>query len=515
MSAFQQLLDHSQKVSHFEHLSAIVGWDQAAVMPSGGAEARSNAMAELSVHIHSLMTQPQLGDLFAKAEEENLSVEQSAVLREMKRDWQQANLLPESLVQAQSLAGSKCEHAWRTQRGNNDWQGFEKNWAEVVTLSREEAQIRAEAKGVSAYDAMLDIYEPGTTTASLDQLFSDVKTWLPSMIDQAIEKQASAQIQLPNGHYPAEKQKALGLDVMKLLQFDFEHGRLDESVHPFCGGVPSDVRITTRYDEKEFVQSLMGIVHETGHARYEQGLPKAFAGTSAGQARSMGIHESQSLFFEMQLGRSPAFVEHLAQLATNYFQGDEFKTDNLAKIYTRVEKGYIRVDADELTYPAHVILRYEIERDLMNGVIKHTDVPELWNEKMKSYLGLSTEGNYKNGCMQDIHWTEHQSTMSTAKHDYKNGCLQDIHWCDGSFGYFPSYTLGAMYAAQFMAAMRKTIDVDDVIRSGNLSPIFAWLSKNIWSKGSLLTTDELVKAATGEVLNPEHFKNHLKSRYLG
>ncbi|POF59386.1 carboxypeptidase M32, partial [Vibrio vulnificus] len=160
-----------------------------------------------------------------------------AVLREMKRDWQQANLLPESLVQAQSLAGSKCEHAWRTQRGNNDWQGFEKNWAEVVTLSREEAQIRAEAKGVSAYDAMLDIYEPGTTTTSLDQLFSDVKTWLPSMIDQAIEKQISGQIQLPNGHYPAEKQKALGLDVMKLLQFDFEHGRLDESVHPFCGGV--------------------------------------------------------------------------------------------------------------------------------------------------------------------------------------------------------------------------------------------------------------------------------------
>ncbi len=408
----------------------------------------------------------------------------------MKRDWQQANLLPESLVQAQSLAGSKCEHAWRTQRGNNDWQGFEKNWAEVVTLSREEAKIRAEAKGVSAYDAMLDIYEPGTTTASLDQLFSDVKTWLPSMIDQAIEKQASGQIQLPNGHYPAEKQKALGLDVMKLLQFDFEHGRLDESVHPFCGGVPSDVRITTRYDEKEFVQSLMGIVHETGHARYEQGLPKAFAGTSAGQARSMGIHESQSLFFEMQLGRSPAFVDHLAQLATNYFQGNEFKADNLAKIYTRVEKGYIRVDADELTYPAHVILRYEIERDLMNGVIKHTDVPELWNEKMKSYLGLSTEGNYKNGCMQDIHWT------------------------DGSFGYFPSYTLGAMYAAQFMAAMKQSVDVDSVVRSGDLTPIFTWLSDHIWSKGSLLTTDELVKQATGETLNAKFFQAHLQARYL-
>lgn len=490
MSAFQKLLEHSQKVDHFQHLSAIVGWDQAAVMPAGGAQARSNAMAELSVHIHSLMTQPQLGDLFEQAAQETLSSEQQAVLREMKRSWQQATLLPESLVQAKSLAGSKCEHAWRSQRKHNDWTGFEKNWAEVVTLSQEEAQIRAAAAGTTPYDAMLDIYEPGTTSASLDVLFSDVKSWLPSLIDEVLEKQKARDIQLPSGHYPAEKQKALGLEVMKLLQFDFEHGRLDESVHPFCGGVPTDVRITTRYDEKEFVQSLMGIVHETGHARYEQGLPKALAGNPAGAARSMGIHESQSLFFEMQLGRSQAFVEHLSRLASHHFQGDEFRTENLAKIYTRVEKGFIRVDADELTYPAHVILRYEIERDLINGHIKHTDVPELWNSKMQAYLGLSTEGNFKNGCMQDIHWT------------------------DGSFGYFPSYTLGAMYAAQFMAAMKQTVDVDQAIRSGDLSPIFTWLADNIWSKGSLLSTDELVKQATGETLNPIHFKEHLRARYL-
>ncbi|BCG13106.1 MULTISPECIES: carboxypeptidase M32 [Vibrio] len=490
MNAFTKLVEHSKKVANFEHLSAIIDWDQAAVMPPGGAEARSNATAELDVHIHSLMTQPHLGELFAQAEEETLSTKEKSILREMKRGWQQANLLPESLVQAQSLAGSKCEHAWRTQRGENDWAGFEKNWAEVVKLSQEEAQIRAEANGTTPYDAMLDVYEPGTTSASLDILFADVKTWLPTLIDEALEKQQSDNILLPTAHYPAEKQKALGLEVMKLLQFDFEHGRLDESTHPFCGGVPTDVRITTRYNENEFVQSLMGIVHETGHARYEQGLPKDLSGTPAGEARSMGIHESQSLFFEMQIGRSSAFIDHLARLASNHFSGSEFEKDNLAKIYTRVEKGFIRVDADELTYPAHVILRYEIERDLMNGVIKHTDVPELWNEKMKAYLGLSTEGNFKNGCMQDIHWT------------------------DGSFGYFPSYTLGAMYAAQFMAAMKQTVDVDAVIRSGDLAPIFNWLSENIWSKGSLFTTDELVKQATGETLNAKHFQAHLKDRYL-
>ncbi|WP_461538609.1 carboxypeptidase M32 [Spongorhabdus nitratireducens] len=493
MSALKKLIDHSRKVSRFEHLDAICSWDAAAVMPAGGNEARSEAMAELSVHLHHLKTQPQLADWFAEAEAEDLNLQDKAVLRELKRDWQQANVLPESLVEAKSLAGSKCEHAWRTQRGENDWAGFEKNWAEVVKLAREEAQIRAEATGLSPYDAMLDVFEPGTSSASLDSLFTDVKSWLPELIDQVIEKQQAEALITPAGKFEAARQKALGLDVMKLLKFDFEHGRLDESMHPFCGGVPTDVRITTRYDENEFVQSLMGIVHETGHARYEQGLPKALAGVSAGQARSMGIHESQSLFFEMQLGRGEAFIEHLAQLAGKHFEGHDpqlFAQDNLLKLYTRVKKDFIRVDADELTYPAHVILRYEIERDLINGKISHTDVPELWNQKMQDYLGLSTQGNFKDGCMQDIHWT------------------------DGAFGYFPSYTLGAMYAAQFMAAMKKTVDVDATVRSGDLSPIFGWLESNIWSKGSLLETDELVKQATGETLNASFFKEHLKSRYL-
>ncbi|MFB9215247.1 carboxypeptidase M32 [Vibrio sinaloensis] len=493
MSAFKKLTEHSKKISHFNHLAAICGWDQAAVMPSGGNQARSEAMAELSVHLHGLHTQPQLADWFDQAEQESLTEQESATLRELKRNWQQANILPESLVQAKSLAGSKCEHAWRTQRGENDWQGFEKNWAEVVKLSQEEAQIRAEATGLSPYDAMLDIYEPGTQSDSLDSLFSDVKTWLPDLIDQVIDKQASETFVQPQGSFDTAKQKALGLDVMKLLQFDFEHGRLDESVHPFCGGVPSDVRITTRYDESEFVQSLMGIVHETGHARYEQGLPKALAGLPSGEARSMGIHESQSLFFEMQVGRSNAFIAHLSRLAGNHFSDHDtglFSQDNFQKLYTRVKKDFIRVDADELTYPAHVILRYEIERDLINGKIKHTDVPELWDQKMQQYLGLSTQGNFKNGCMQDIHWT------------------------DGAFGYFPSYTLGAMYAAQFMASMKQTVDVDGAIQSGDLTPIFTWLSDNIWSKGSILTTDQLVTQATGETLNAEHFQAHLRSRYL-
>ncbi|WP_133011044.1 carboxypeptidase M32 [Marinomonas flavescens] len=493
MSAYNQLTSHYQTIHHFNHAQAMLGWDAAANMPAGGNEARSSAMAELSVHVHRLSTQPQLEEWFAKAAQESLTFEQDASLREMKRQWQQAALLPEALVQAQSMAGSKCEHAWRSQRQENDWTGFEKNWQEVVALSREEAQIRGDALGLTPYDAMLDKFEPGTSSASLDVLFSDVKLWLPELIEKALDKQRSESIIMPTGRYSSATQKALGLEVMKLLKFDFARGRLDESVHPFCGGVPSDVRITTRYDEEDFVQALMGIVHETGHARYEQGLPKALAGLPVGEARSMGIHESQSLFFEMQIGRSNAFVSHLSRLSKDAFNAQQdpvFAEQNLQKIYTRVDKGFIRVDADELTYPAHVILRYEIERDLINGVIEHKDVPALWDEKMKASLGLSTKDNYKNGCMQDIHWT------------------------DGAFGYFPSYTLGAMYAAQYKATMTKTVDFDAAIQSGDLSPIFQWLSDNIWTQASLHTTDELVKRATGETLNAAHFRKHLEGRYL-
>lgn len=493
MSAYQDLVLHFKTISNFEHLAAITGWDQATMMPKGGNQARSEAMAQLALHIHQLSTAPHLSELFDKSNDEDLETEQKANLYEMKRVWEQASILPGSLVQAKSLAGSRCEHGWRTQRADNDWQGFSKNWQNVVALSQEEAQIRADALRSTPYDAMLDLYEPGMTSNDILNIFTPLKTWLPEFTQQVQQKQQNEPYIKANGFYPQEAQKSLGLDIMTLLGFNFDHGRLDISSHPFCGGVPTDVRITTRYNESNFEHALMGIIHETGHARYEQGLPKTWAGLPAGQARSMGIHESQSLFCEMQLGCNPEFIRQLSPRLVKFFPNIDaqiFDANNLHTLYTRIQPDFIRVDADEVTYPAHVILRYEIERDLINQEISWQDVPELWNEKMQQYLGLSTQDNFKDGCMQDIHWT------------------------DGSFGYFPSYTLGAMYAAQFMAAMKQTIDVDNVIRSGDLSPIFDWLSTNIWNKGSLLSTQELVRQATGESLNSEHFKEHLQSRYL-
>ncbi|WP_293762468.1 carboxypeptidase M32 [uncultured Aquitalea sp.] len=492
-TAYQAACQLFTRHYRYEHLSAIVSWDQATMMPPAGNDARAAAQAELEVLMHATLTDARLGDWLKSAEGEALDARERANLREMRRAWQTANLLPAELVEAKALAGARCEHAWRTQRPANDWQGFLANFREVVKLSREEARLLAEAQGLSRYDALMAQYEPGMKSADIDRLFADIKTWLPGLIQAVRDKQAGESLLRPQGEFPVESQRALGVEVMRKLRFDFDAGRLDVSAHPFCGGVPEDVRLTTRYRTDDFMQSLMGIIHETGHARYEQNLPRDWAHLPAGRARSMGIHESQSLSFEMQLGRHPGFLSLIAPLIREHL-GDQpaFAADNLARLYTRVEPSFIRVDADELCYPAHVILRYEIERALIEGDIEPDDIPALWDEKMMNLLGVDTRGNYRNGCLQDIHWT------------------------DGSFGYFPSYTLGAMYAAQYFAAMRRampTLDAD--IAAGRLDPVFDWLKENVWTQASFLETAELVRQATGEALNPAHYRAHLQSRYLG
>lgn len=488
VSFYQKLTDHFKSIYHLQHLQAIVGWDQATQMPAGGNEARSDALSELAITIHQAYNLPALDEWFEHAKDESLDIPQQQSLIEMRRHWQQATMLPAELVRAKSIAGSRCEHAWREQRRNNNWEEFKSLLKEVVILSREEANIRSSITGMMPYDALLDQYEPRMTQDRLDQLFLPMKQWLPDLISKVQEHQKSWQ-RLKPGHYDGAAQKRVGLKIMEHLGFDFNHGRLDVSAHPFCGGVAEDVRITTRYESEDFSRSLMGIVHETGHARYEQNLPQQWRSLPVGQARSMGIHESQSLFFEMQLAKKPSFLKQILPWLREELV-PELNLDKLCQHYLKVEPSYIRVDADEVTYPAHILLRYQIERDLISGAIEVDDIPQMWDELMQKYLGLSTSGNYRDGCMQDIHWT------------------------DGSFGYFPSYTLGAMYAAQFMASMKKTVDVEHAIHSGNLTPIFVWLSDNIWSKGSFLTTDELIKTATEEALNPDHFKQHLMTRYL-
>ncbi|WP_186367096.1 carboxypeptidase M32 [Yersinia aldovae] len=491
-TAYQHLRTTFTRLSRFEHLSAIAGWDMQTMMPPKGNLARSEAMAELNVLQHQILTDKRVGEWLKQAEVESLDDVARANLREMRRHYDNAVLLPEALVEAKSLAGARCEHAWRQQRIANDWHGFAENLREVVKLSREEAAIRAQAAGTSGYDALLNLYEPGTTSADLDRIFGDLKQWLPALLQKVTAKQANASCLIPQGPFDVAKQRKLGLSVMNLLGFDFDGGRVDVSVHPFCGGIPQDVRITTRYNESEFLSALMGIVHETGHARYEQNLPREWLGQPISHARSTAIHESQSLLFEMQLARSNEFLQVIRPLVITQF-GDQpaFAEDNFINLNQRVKTGFIRVDADEVSYPAHVILRYEIEKALITGEIEVADIPVLWNEKMQQYLGISTEGNYRNGCMQDIHWT------------------------DGAFGYFPTYTLGAMYAAQLFQTAREAIPgLDQSIATGDLRTLFNWLQNNIWQHGSRYSTAELMSKATGEPLNPRYFREHLERRYL-
>ena len=490
--AYDELTAHYARLHHFAHLGAIVGWDRAANMPPRGNDARAAAMTELATLMHRLRTEPELRDRIARADEEPLSELQRANLREIHRDWHLANALPESLVRRQEMATSRCEHAWRTQRPANDWKGFLENWKPVVALAREEAELLSQQGGLSRYDALMDRFEPGMRSEQVGRVFGAVRQWLPGLIDRVVERQSQHSLIEPRGPFPIDRQQALCQRVVAMLGFDFSAGRLDTSTHPFSGGVPEDVRMTTRYREDEFLPALMGTVHETGHGRYEQNRPREWLGQPVSQARSMAIHESQSLSFEMQLGSHPAFAGLLSPLLIKHF-GDQpaFEPGNLHKLLTRVQPGYIRVDADEVTYPAHILLRFDIERALIEGQAEVDDIPALWDAKMAELLGLDTRGNFKDGPMQDVHWAA------------------------GLFGYFPCYTLGAMYAAQWFATMQaQQPQLDAQIARGELGGVFDWLSTHVWQAASRYETPELVQRASGEALNPAHFEAHLRSRYL-
>lgn len=495
MTNYSKLEKIYKRVNALNHMQAIAGWDQAVMMPAGGNDARAEAMAELSVMRLELLSQSEMKDLIHGAKSEELNHWQKANLREIEADYLNANSVDKNLVEAKSLAGSKCEFAWRSLRAENNWNDFLPLFKNVVELTKEEAKQRSAATGLSLYDSLLNLYEPDQKSDYIDGVFKDLKTHLPKLIQEVLEKQKSEDLYTPEGPFEIEKQRQLGLELMKAVGFDFEHGRLDVSHHPFCGGVPQDVRLTTRYATGNFIDSLMGVLHETGHACYEQGLPKEWASQPVGVARGMGIHESQSLLFEMQVSRSKEFISYLNPLLKKYFQkpNDEksWTVENLIRLYTRVKPDYIRVDADELTYPMHVILRYEIEKAVIEDQLQVEDIPEAWNQKMQEYLGISTEGNYKNGCMQDVHWT------------------------DGSFGYFPTYTLGAMNAAQiFNAAKNAHAEIPHHIQKGDWALLNRWLKDNVWSKGCLYSIDDLMLNATGEKLNSKYFIEHLKNRYL-
>jgi carboxypeptidase Taq len=499
--SFSQLETQFRRVAHLEHVSAILHWDEAVMMPEAAGAARADALSALGVVLHEHLTAPQLNEWLAVAEDEarrgTLQAEQRANLREMQRIVRRASALPPSLVEATSRAQLRCEQAWRRQRAANDWNGFAPLLTEVVKLKREAAAALGEALGLPPYDALLDEFEPYGSAADIERWFSELRAFLPGLIDRVVERQRGERVVQPRGPFPRAAQEALGRQLMEAVGFDMQRGRLDVSHHPFCGGVPQDVRVTTRYEDGDFASSLLGVLHETGHAKYEQGRPEQWIDQPVGQARGMSIHEGQSLLQEMQISRGREFLQFAAPHLARAFpeaaaaQPDAFTPDNLARLFTRVARGKIRVGADEVTYPCHILLRFDLERALIGGTLQVADIPEAWDAGMRELLGIATE------------------------RDYRDGCLQDVHWPAGAFGYFPTYTLGAMTAAQlYAAAVREQATIPSDIAGGDFSTINDFLRRKIWSRASLLTTSELMREATGETLNPAYFKRHLEQRYL-
>lgn len=488
MSAYVALERRLKRLADLEGAAAVLHWDQAAVMPQGGSAARGEQLAALGGVVHEILTGAETAELLAEARNEPLDDWQAANLALIDRRYTRATSLPQDLVEAQAKATNACEMAWRQARADADYPSLRPHLEEVLRLTREAAQLQGKKLGLGAYAALLDQFQPGLDEALIDALFAPLEELLPGMIEAALARQEEPQA--PLGPFPVDRQKALAMDLMARLGFDFDHGRLDESTHPFCGGTPSDIRITTRYEEHEAVTAIMGVLHETGHALYEAGLPEPWRGQPVGTSHGMAIHESQSLIVEMQACRSPAFQHYLSgRLIETFGRQPALEASNLVKLYGRVQRGCIRVDADELTYPLHIVLRYRLEKAMIAGDLDLRDLPAAWNDGMRELLGLTPP-------------------------DDRQGCLQDIHWPVGAFGYFPNYTLGALLAAQlFQAAERAIPKLLGHIEKGDFAPLLGWLREHIHAKASSLPMQALIEEATGARLSSEAFLAHVKRRY--
>ena len=396
-------------------------------------------------------------------------------------------------MRAKRIACTRCEQRWRVARGNGDWPAVSGLLEEVVRLTIEEADALGESLSLSPYDALLDGYEPDTRSARVAEVFDDLKIFLPELLERVREHQKTP---LPApGPGAAERQHALGEVMMRALGVDFDRGRLDVSHHPFCGGVPDDTRITTRYNEENVLDSLMAVLHETGHALYQQGLPTDWRHQPVGSELGMAVHESQSLFVEMQVARGREFMKFAAPIIREQFGVDSdapaWSAENLHAHVIQVQRSHLRVGADEITYPLHIILRFELEQALIAGDLAVGDIPDAWDDAMTRHLGLSTRDNLEDGCMQDVHWFA------------------------GLFGYFPSYSLGALTAAQlFDAASRANPDLGQQIEAGEFRSLIEWLRREIHSRGQLLNAEDLLMEVTGERLDARFFKAHLERRYL-
>jgi carboxypeptidase Taq len=492
---YAQLEQEWKRLHAFRGALSLLRWDAAVMMPRGSAEVRGEQLAALETEYHTLLTAPKITRLLdrAQANAQGLEDWQVANLREMRRQRDHAIATPVSLISRLAKATSRAESQWLEARRENDYSRFAPHLEEVLHLVRDKSALLGQALNLAPYDSLLDEFSPGLTTPDIDSIFKALSRRLPGMIRDALAGQEARAVLPITGRFTSAKQRALVVEVMKAVGFPFDRGRLDESEHPFTEGVPGDIRLTTRFDGAEPFTGLLGALHETGHAMYDLGMPAAWRDQPVGRDRGRALEESQSLLLEMVIGRSMAFTRYLQPLLVRHFQasGPEWEVENLYRLLTRVRRGLSRVDADEMTYTLHVMHRYDLEKKLLAGSLAVRDLPDAWNSAMEQRFG------------------ERPNTFA-------EGCLQDVHWALGSFGYFPSYALGAVIAAQLWESLRASLpEVEEQLARGEFGGLFGWLREHVHGLGAKVPVKELVQQATGQPLGATAFLRYLDTKYLG
>jgi carboxypeptidase Taq len=498
---YEELRQHCRRGALLGSVGSLLGWDQETYMPHAAGATRADQQSLIAELAHKHATDPRRGELIAACEADasltaDAASPEARNIREMRRDYDHATKLPTELVAELAKVGSQSQEVWKDARANNDFKKFAPWLDKMMTLSRRKAECYGVPAGGELYDALLDEYEPGASARELDSIFAPLRTRLSALIAEiaVAQKKSKKKIntKILTSKIPADKQHAFGQMILAAMGFDLTAGRLDTTTHPFCSGLaPGDTRLTTRYRDEKFTDALYGTMHEMGHGLYEQGLPKPDRfGEPLGDSISLGIHESQSRMWENFVGRSKSFWKWALPRAKKTL-GGSLKTATVDQLFAAVNTAspsFIRVEADEATYNLHVMLRFEIERALISGDLKVKDLPATWNAKVKDYLGLTVP-------------------------DDKRGCLQDVHWSFGLVGYFPTYTLGNLYAAQFWEKINQDIKgLDKQIAKGNFADLKSWLNKNIHSPGKRWRAGELCERVTGKPLSADPLMRHLENK---
>ncbi len=492
-SAYTELIRRTRETSLLGSCASLLGWDERTYMPQKGSAHRAEQMALLARLTHEMHTAPEVGELLTEVESSPLvsqDADRAANVREIRRSYDRAVKLPKELVEEIARVTTRAQQVWQEARQHDDFASFQPWLETIVRLKRQEADAIGYRE--APYDALLDEYEPGATSAEITRVFAALRQELVPLIQAITASGRHPRRDLLEREYPVERQQVFGQAAAAAIGFDFEAGRLDVTTHPFCSTMgPGDIRLTTRYNPRHFNESFFGTLHEAGHGIYEQGLDPGQFGTPLGSAASLGIHESQSRTWENQVGRSRPFWEHFFPRARQVFP-EALRDINLEEFYfaiNEVQMSFIRVEADEVTYNLHIILRFELEQALLKGDLKPADVPSAWNERFQKSFQLTPASD-------------------------RLGCLQDIHWSMGGLGYFPTYTLGNLYAAQFMERARDDLgDLDNDFRRGEFGRLRGWLNETIHRPGQRYRPGELCEHVTGKPLTHRPLLAYLRSKY--